>query len=80
MEHLGTRFRSNALVGLELDKMTLLRNYRPPIFVGLAYMPLPCEIINDIGISAVVCGRSSNGLMRKAVLFTNTTMLYFVIR
>jgi len=34
-------------------------------------MSLACEIVNDVGISTVVSGRSSSGLMRKSVLFAD---------
>jgi hypothetical protein len=55
----------------KLYRFTLLWNHRPAIFIGLADMSLACEIVNDVGISTVVSDRSSNGLMRKSVLFAD---------
>ena len=55
----------------KLYRFTLLWNRRPAIFIGLADMSFACEIVNDVGISTVVSDRSSNGLMRKSVLFAD---------
>ena len=61
-------------------RFTHLWDHQPAIFIGLAYMPLPCEIVNDIGISTVICGRASDRFMRVTVHFADLAIAYVFAR